>query len=107
MKRFTYMDSGKWRVKLGDHEIRAGFVDRLAEYESIGLTPSEIRQQLEEYKAYRHVCGGYAPEEIQKIIAEHNRSEIEQRIATEKDKRAADAFEKLLSVIDAVRDMRV
>lgn len=37
---------------------------RLAEYESAGLSPAEITDHEEMFKAYRHACGGLSPEEV-------------------------------------------
>ena len=68
-KRFTFMNGGHWRVKLGEREIRARFVDLLAAYENLGFTPSEIKQQLDEYRAYRHVCGCHSPEDVKLAIS--------------------------------------
>ncbi len=62
MNELHFFDS--IHVKLVEGEIRSGFDDRLAEYESLGLTPDEIKQQLDEYRAYRHACGGYSPEAV-------------------------------------------
>jgi len=47
MKRLTYFDGGKWRLKIGDTEYSGEVVDRLAAYEETGLEPEEIRNQLE------------------------------------------------------------
>lgn len=35
MKRLTYFDGGKWRLKIGDTEHSGQWVDRLAAYEDI------------------------------------------------------------------------
>lgn len=42
MKRLTYFDGGKWRLKIGDMEYSGKAVDRLAAYEDTGLEPEEI-----------------------------------------------------------------
>lgn len=42
MKRLTYFDGGKWRLKIGDTEYSGEAVDRLASYEDTGLEPEEI-----------------------------------------------------------------
>ena len=47
MKRLTYFDSGKWRLKIGDTEYSGEAVDRLAAYEETGLEPEEVRRCLE------------------------------------------------------------
>lgn len=44
MKRLTYFDSGKWRMRIGDTEYSGKAVDRLAAYEETGLEPEEIEQ---------------------------------------------------------------
>ena len=42
MKRLTYFDGGKWRLKIGDTEYSGEAADRLAAYEDTGLEPEEI-----------------------------------------------------------------
>lgn len=42
MKRLTYFDGGKWRLKIGDTEYSGEAVDRLAAYEDTGLEPEEV-----------------------------------------------------------------
>ena len=42
MKRLTYFDGGKWRLKIGDTEYSGEVVDRLAAYEETGLEPEHI-----------------------------------------------------------------
>lgn len=37
MKRLTYFDGGKWRLKIGNTEYSGEAVDRLAAYEGTGL----------------------------------------------------------------------
>lgn len=44
MKRYTYFDGGKWRLKIGDTEYSGDWVDRLAAYEETGLDPEELAQ---------------------------------------------------------------
>ena len=41
-------------------------------YRAIG-TPEEIADHEEMFKAYRYVCGGKSPEEVQQIFAEHKK----------------------------------
>ena len=48
----------------------APYISRLAAYEDTGLTPDEVKDHEEMFKAYRHVCGGKSPEEIQQMITE-------------------------------------
>ena len=47
MKRLTYFDGWKWRLKIGDTEYRGEAVDRLAAYEETGLKPEGVRRCLE------------------------------------------------------------
>ena len=42
MKRLTYFDGGKWRLKIGDTEYSGEAADRLAAYEATGLEPEDI-----------------------------------------------------------------
>ena len=48
MKRYTYFDGGKWRLKIGDTEYSGDWVDRLAAYEETGLEPEELAQAKKE-----------------------------------------------------------
>nr|DAG30827.1 MAG TPA: hypothetical protein [Caudoviricetes sp.] len=41
MRRLTYFDGGKWRIKIGDTEYSGEAVDRLAAYEDTGLEPCD------------------------------------------------------------------
>lgn len=47
MKRYTYFDGGKWRLKIGDTEYSGDWVERLAAYEETGLEPEELAEWLE------------------------------------------------------------
>ena len=42
MDRLTYMDGGKWRMRIGDTEYSGEAVDRLAAYEETGMEPEDI-----------------------------------------------------------------
>ena len=42
MERYTYFDSGKWRMRVGDAEYSGKETDRLAAYEDTGLEPEEV-----------------------------------------------------------------
>lgn len=46
MERYTYFDSGKFRLKIDDTEYSGDWVDRLAAYEETGLEPEEIRDSI-------------------------------------------------------------
>jgi hypothetical protein len=41
---------------------------QLEQYKATGLTPEEIKDHEEMFKAYRHVCGGMSPEEVKNRI---------------------------------------
>ena len=53
MKRLTYFDGGKWRLKIGDTEYSGEAADRLAAYEGTGLEPEDIKNILDRYKVFR------------------------------------------------------
>ena len=38
MKRLTYFDGGKWRLKIGDTEYSGEVADRLSAYEAVSYT---------------------------------------------------------------------
>ena len=48
MERYTYFDSGKFRLKIDDTEYSGDWVDRLAAYEETGLEPEELAQAEKE-----------------------------------------------------------
>ena len=48
MKRYTYFDGGKWRLKIGDTEYSGDWVDRLAAYEDTGLKPEDMKRAFNE-----------------------------------------------------------
>lgn len=48
MERYTYFDSGKFRLKIDDTEYSGDWVDRLAAYEETGLEPEELAQAKKE-----------------------------------------------------------
>lgn len=48
MERLTYFKDGYWRVNFSGIQYQADFVDRLAAYEDIGLTPEEIKAPFTE-----------------------------------------------------------
>lgn len=58
-------------------DVLEEMVERLAEYEDTGLTPDEIIEHEEMFKAYRHVCGGKSPEEIERLQSENARLKAE------------------------------
>lgn len=92
MKRLTYFDGGKWRLKIGDTEYSGEAVDRLAAYEDTSLEPEEIeqlkgevfglkvdKQELEQYRAIvpidrlaAYEDTGLEPEEIGLLEKQRN-----------------------------------
>ena len=48
MKRLTYFDGGKGRLKIGDTEYSGEVADRLAAYEETGLEPEDFKQTFSE-----------------------------------------------------------
>lgn len=48
MKRYTYFDGGKRRLKIGDTEYSGDWVDRLAAYEDTGLKPEDMKRAFNE-----------------------------------------------------------
>jgi hypothetical protein len=84
-------------------DVLEEMVERLAEYEDTGLTPDEIIEHEEMFKAYRHVCGGKSPEEIERLQAENRRlkksvdnqcDDCACEIANERDKAIKDLVEE-------------
>ena len=57
MKRLTYFDGGKWRLKIGDTEYSGEAVDRLASFEETGLEPEEIELLEKQRNLYVDACG--------------------------------------------------
>lgn len=55
MERMTYIDHYGWYLKVpgavNDVKVRGTYVDRLAEYEDLDLTPEEIEAQFSTYSA--------------------------------------------------------
>lgn len=48
MKRYTYFDGGKWRLKIGDTEYSGDWVNRLAAYEETRLEPEDMKKVFNE-----------------------------------------------------------
>lgn len=57
MKRLTYFDNGKWRIKIGDTEYSGEAVDRLSAYEDTGLEPEKIELLAKQRDLYVDACG--------------------------------------------------
>ena len=48
MERYTYFDSGKFRLKIDDTEYSGDWVDRLAVYEETRLEPEDMKKVFNE-----------------------------------------------------------
>ncbi len=69
MKRLTYFDGGKWRLKIGDTEYSGETVDRLAAYEDTGLEPDDIKRVFNE-DAVLNLAGqalGITPDRLREL----------------------------------------
>ena len=69
MKRLTYFDGGKWRLKIGDTEYSGEVVDRLAAYEETGLEPEDFKSAFTE-DALLKLIGqllGVAPDRLREL----------------------------------------
>lgn len=69
MERLAEYDEHQHRYCVPTYKRRKHNVaKRLFDYERTGLTPSEVADNEEMFKAYRHVCGGMPPEEISELV---------------------------------------
>lgn len=73
MKRLTYFDGGKWRLKIGDTEYSGEAVDRLAAYEETGLEPEQIRTVLDDAAREFAEYDAMAPKERLRELAQADR----------------------------------
>ncbi len=48
VERLTYMDGGKWRMRIGETEYSGKDVDRIAAYEDTGLEPEDLKKPFDE-----------------------------------------------------------
>jgi hypothetical protein len=78
-------------------------LQRLAEYEDTGLTPEEIAEHEEMFKAYRHVCGGKSPEEIAVMITKNADLRTDLQTARECNQDMLSKSSKLFEVINNLR----
>lgn len=69
----SFKDGGRTQIKNDCKKKRE--YDRLRNYENTGLTPEEILDQAEMFRAYRHVCGGKSPEEVESLLNKNTRNE--------------------------------
>lgn len=42
-------------------------IDRLAAYEDTGMMPEEIKDIIEMFHSYRHICAGLEPEQVEEL----------------------------------------
>lgn len=56
MNRVTYFENGKWRIRIGNTEYAADWVDRLAAYENTGLEPDELIALLKHINTATQNC---------------------------------------------------
>ena len=73
MKRLTYFDGGKWRLKIGNTEYSGEAVDRLAAYEETGLEPEQIRTVLDDAAREFAEYDAMAPKERLRELAQADR----------------------------------
>ncbi len=70
MERLTKHGKPDHKTIMYSGKDTTDIVIKLAAYEDTGLTPEEINEHEEIFEAYRHVCGGKSPEEIEKLQQE-------------------------------------
>lgn len=77
MERLTYRDNtGEWAVactrffnyKRFPKKVNGEAIDRLAAYEDTGLEPQEIKDILELFHSYRHICGETPPDRLRELV---------------------------------------
>lgn len=69
MKRYTYFDGGKWRMRVGDAEYSGRETDRLSAYEDTGLEPEDMKRAFNE-DAVLKLAGqalGMSPDRLRKL----------------------------------------
>lgn len=59
MRRYTYYENKKWRIKVGDTELTGPWVDRLSYYEEIAPDPEAMRDEAYDlgYRSCLHYKG--------------------------------------------------
>ena len=67
MKRMTIRNSD-WTVSQPTNLNWENVLYRLAAYEDTGLEPEEIKDNMEMFRAYRHVCAGQEPDHIRDLL---------------------------------------
>lgn len=82
MKRLTYFDGGKWRLKIGDTEYSGEVADRLSAYDDTGLEPEEV-EQIKRAAVYmmfedvahfvRYTLGNFDELQKYKALGDYNR----------------------------------
>lgn len=77
MKRLTYFDGGKWRLKIGDTEYSGEAVDRLASFEETGLEPEEIELLEKQRNLYVDACGELPLKRIRELAQADQEGKIQ------------------------------
>ena len=78
MKRLTYFDGGKWRLKIGDTEYSGEVADRLAAYEETGLEPEDFKRAFSEDTILK-LAGqalGITPERLRELAQAHKENRV-------------------------------
>lgn len=74
MERLTYRDEegrAVWRKELLEDDTGAAgelIRNTVADYDDIGLEPKEIKDILEMFHSYRHICGDTPPERLRELV---------------------------------------
>lgn len=88
------------KLKLPAH-LKGDSVDRLAAYENTGLEPQEIKQIVELFHFYRHICGETPPDRLRELVEADRKGRVE--ILTG-DSREMDTIRDLVQIITWVTD---
>ena len=78
MERYTYFDSGKFRLKIDDTEYSGDWVDRLAAYEETGLEPEDFKQTFSEDTILK-LAGqalGITPDRLRELAQAHKENRV-------------------------------
>ena len=78
MKRLTYFDGGKWRLKIGDTEYSGEVADRLSAYEETGLEPEDFKQTFSEDTILK-LAGqalGITPDRLRELAQAHKENRV-------------------------------
>lgn len=77
MERLTKRVDGiavleSWAIDKDPVSIIQRLCNHLAAYEDTGLEPGEIKDNMEMFRAYRHICAGHEPEHIRDLLQAEN-----------------------------------